>query len=51
MNVAALRVIRAFVCVRAKIIALGLRQVLRQSRCAIAVKIREARRYCRHGNA
>src|SRR5205085_417861 len=48
--VAALRMIDALVCVRAEVIALRLRQVLRQARRAIAVEVGEARAHRRHSD-
>src|SRR5690349_17078596 len=51
MDVAALRVVQALVRVRAEVIALRLRQVLRQAGGAIAVEVSEARAHRRYGHA
>src|SRR5436853_6993334 len=51
MNVAALWMIYALIGVRAEVIALRLRQILRQVRRAIAVEISQARAHGWYGDA
>src|SRR2546423_11458981 len=51
VNRALLRLVNAFVGMRAEEVALGLRQVLREIRRAVAVKVGEARRHGERRNA